>query len=77
MKSDAFTVVDFDARIDFEPMGYEGTFLQVNVTNVFDEQYYGGLGTRASATPGTLGYGVPFGQIGAPRTWMATLRVAY
>ena len=77
MKSDAFTVVDFDARIDFEPMGYEGTFLQVNVTNVVDEQYNGGLGTRASATPGTLGYGVPFGQIGAPRTWMATLRVAY
>ncbi|MDP3369902.1 MAG: TonB-dependent receptor, partial [Brevundimonas sp.] len=77
MKSDAFTVVDFDARVDFAPMGYEGTFLQFNVTNVFDEQYYAGLGTRASATPGSLGYGVPFGQIGAPRTWMATLRVAY
>ena len=77
MKSDAFTVVDLDARVDFAPMGFDGTFLQFNVTNVFDEQYYGGLGTRASATPGTLGYGVPFGQIGAPRTWMATLRMAY
>jgi iron complex outermembrane receptor protein len=77
MKSDAFTVVDVDARIDFAPMGYDGAFLQFNVTNVFDEKYYGGLGTRASATPGTLGYGVPFGQIGAPRTWMATLRMAY
>lgn len=77
MKSDAFTVVDFDARIDFEPLGVEGAWLQFNVTNVFDEQYYAGLGTRASATPGSLGYGVPFGQIGAPRTWMATLRMAY
>ncbi len=77
MKADAFTVVDFDARVDFAPMGYEGTYLQFNLTNVFDEQYYGGLGTRASATPGSLGYGVPFGQIGAPRTWMATLRMAY
>lgn len=77
MKADAFTVVDVDARIDFAPMGYDGAFLQFNVTNVFDEKYYGGLGTRASATPGTLGYGVPFGQIGAPRTWMATLRMAY
>jgi len=77
MKADAFTVVDFDARVDFAPMGFSGTFLQFNVTNVFDEKYYGSLGTRASATPGTLGYGVPFGQIGAPRTWMATLRMAY
>jgi iron complex outermembrane recepter protein len=78
MKADAFTVVDLDARVDFAPMGYEGTYLQFNLTNVFDEQYYGGLGTRASGTPGTLGYGsLPFGQIGAPRTWMATLRMAY
>lgn len=80
MKADAFTVVDFDARVDFEPIGFEGAWLQFNVTNVFDEQYYAGLGTRASATPGTLGYNansLPFGQIGAPRTWMATLRVAY
>lgn len=77
MKSDAFTVVDFDARVDFAPMGFEGTWLQFNLTNAFDEKYYGGLGTRASATPGDLGYGVPFGQVGAPRTWMATLRMAY
>jgi iron complex outermembrane receptor protein len=80
MKSDAFTVVDVDARIDFAPMGYDGTFLQFNVTNVFDEQYYGGLGTRTTATPGAVGYNpnsLPFGQVGAPRTWMATLRMAY
>ena len=77
MKVDAFTVVDFDARVDFEPFGYEGTFLQLNLTNAFDEKYYGGLGTRTSATPGQPGYGVPFGQTGAPRTFVATLRVAF
>jgi iron complex outermembrane receptor protein len=77
MKVDAFTVVDFDARVDFEPFGYEGTFLQLNLTNAFDEEYYGGLGTRTSATPGQPGYGIPFGQIGAPRTFVATLRVAF
>lgn len=77
MKVDAFTVVDFDARVDFEPMGFEGTFLQLNLTNAFDEQYYGGLGTRTSATPGQPGYGIPFGQVGAPRTFVATLRVAF
>ena len=77
LKDDAFTVVDADARIDFSPMGYEGTYLQLNLTNVFDEKYYGGLGTRASATPGQLGYSRPFGQIGAPRTFVATLRMAF
>ncbi|MBF0665314.1 MAG: TonB-dependent receptor [Brevundimonas sp.] len=77
LQDDAFTVVDADARIDFAPLGYEGTFFQINVTNVFDEKYYGGLGTRASATPGELGYGRPFGQIGAPRTVVGTLRMAF
>ena len=77
LKDDAFTVVDADARIDFAPLGYEGTYFQINVTNVFDEKYYGGLGTRASATPGELGYGRPFGQIGAPRTVVGTLRMAF
>ncbi len=77
LKDDAFTVVDADARIDFAPLGYEGTFFQLNVTNLFDEKYYGGLGTRASATPGELGYSRPFAQIGAPRTVVGTLRMAF
>lgn len=47
------------------------------MTNVFDENYYAGLGTRASATPGQLGYSRPFATTGAPRTWMATLRVGF
>ena len=77
LKDDAFTVVDADARIDFAPLGYEGTYFQLNVTNLFDEKYYGGLGTRASATPGQVGYSRPFAQIGAPRTIVGTLRMAF
>ena len=77
LADDAFTIVDLDARIDFTPWGYEDTYLQINVTNVFDEDYYAGLGTRASATPGQLGYSRPFATTGAPRTWMATLRVGF
>lgn len=77
LKDDASTVVDVDARVSFDRFGYEGTYLQFNVTNVFDEQYYGGLGTRASGTPGQLGYSRSFANIGAPRTWMTTLRVAF
>ena len=77
MKVDAFTVVDANVRIDLAPFGYEGTFIQVNADNVFDEQYYANLGTRASATPGTPGYSQPFASVGSPRTISATLRVAF
>ncbi len=77
LADDAFTIVDVDARIDFTPWGYQDTYLQFNVTNVFDEKYYAGLGTRASATPGQLGYSRPFATTGSPRTWMATLRVGF
>jgi iron complex outermembrane receptor protein len=77
LKVDAYTVVDADARFDFAPLGVEGTYLQFNVTNLFDERYYSTLGTRASATPGALGYSLPFAGVGAPRTVMATLRYAF
>lgn len=77
LKVDAFTVVDLDARFDFASFGLDGTYLQLNVTNLFDEQYYSTLGTRASATPGQLGYSRPFAGVGAPRTMMASLRYAF
>lgn len=77
LKVDAFTVVDLDARFDFSTLGLEGTYLQLNVTNLFDEQYYSTLGTRASATPGQLGYSRPFAGVGAPRTVMASIRYSF
>ena len=77
LKVDAFTVVDVDARFDFAPFGFEGTYLQFNVTNLFDEKYYANLGTRSSATPGQLGFSRPFASVGAPRTVMSTLRYAF
>lgn len=77
MKVDAFTTVDANVRFDLSQFGYEGTFIQVNADNVFDERYYANLGTRASATPGTPGYSQPFASVGSPRTISATLRVAF
>ncbi len=77
LKADAFTIVDLDARFDFAKFGLEGTYLQFNVTNLTDEQYYANLGTGASSTPGQLGYGRRFASVGAPRTVMATLRYAF
>lgn len=77
MSSDAFTTVDANIRLDMAAFGYEGTFIQVNADNIFDEQYYANLGTRASSTPGTPGFSQPFASVGAPRTISATLRVAF
>jgi iron complex outermembrane receptor protein len=77
MKADAFTTVDANIRLDLAQFGYEGTFIQVNADNIFDEQYYANLGTRASSTPGTPGFSQPFASVGAPRTISATLRVAF
>jgi iron complex outermembrane receptor protein len=77
MQVDAFTTVDANIRFDMAAFGYEGTFLQVNADNIFDEQYYANLGTRASGTPGSPGFSQPFASVGAPRTISATLRVAF
>jgi iron complex outermembrane receptor protein len=77
LKVDAYTVVDLDARFDFAPLGFEGTYLQFNVTNLFDEEYFVNLGTRTSATPGQPGYSRPFAGSAPPRTVMATLRYAF
>ena len=77
LKVDAYTVVDLDARFDFAPLGFEGTYLQFNVTNLFDEEYFVNLGTRTSATLGQPGYSRPFAGSAPPRTVMATLRYAF
>jgi iron complex outermembrane recepter protein len=77
LQADAFTVVDADARFDFDTLGLPGTYLQVNVTNLFDEDYYANLGTGASSTPGQLGFGRRFASVGAPRTISATIRYSF
>ena len=77
LRADAFTIVDMDARFDLATFGLEGTYMQFNVTNVTDEDYYANLGTGASSTPGQLGYGRRFAGVGAPRTVMTSLRVSF
>ena len=82
--TEAYTLIDFDARLnlgDFLDMGrFNGTYLQVNVSNVFDELYVGGFGgglaqqINRNASGTITGYGNPsFVQIGAPRTVSASL----
>ncbi|MET0239618.1 MAG: TonB-dependent receptor [Sphingobium sp.] len=75
-KAPAYTLVDISARLplSFTPLG-DKTFLQLNVSNVFDEFYVGGFdGTSLSYTAS----GSPtFGNLGTPRTFIATLNVGF
>jgi iron complex outermembrane receptor protein len=77
-KTPAYTLVDLDARIDLGPivshinpaMAKE-TYLQINVTNLFDKLFVAGF------TPNTANTSIPFSFIGAPRTVSASLNVGF
>jgi len=81
----AYWLVNLDARLNLDFTGLpEGTYLQLNVYNLFDQFYVGGFGgglTQAltfNRTTGIASYGNPnFVQIGAPRTVSGTLVVKF
>jgi iron complex outermembrane recepter protein len=91
IKSEAYSTLDFDARFDLEQFGAKNSWLQVNVTNIFDRFYLANLGTQIAGpnnnglvlVPGlAAGAAIPGGSapnfsIGAPRTFSGTLRIGF
>lgn len=90
LASDAYTTVDLDLRWDFGAvLGTDRTYLQLNVSNLFDERYYGNLSTQiCSVNPAGVPpanafdcesgvIGTPRFNLGAPRTWMLSLRTQF
>ncbi len=76
-KAPAYTLVDLDLRVSAAPLGLgDKTFVQFNVTNLFDKLYYGGFDGRVDAGFAAAS-NLPFVQIGAPRTLIATLVVGF
>ncbi|WP_420144922.1 TonB-dependent receptor [Sphingobium sp.] len=76
----SYTLVDLDARFSLARFGAEGTFFQLNVSNLFDKFYVGGFGGNLSQsfTPATGIYGSPgFVQIGSPRAVSGSLHVSF
>ena len=85
--SPAYTVVDFDARYDLTSLvGIRDAFLQVNVTNLLEEEYLGNISSGNNSLGSVLttdprvpaANAIRSGQtrtysIGSPRTWMMTL----
>ena len=85
-----YNTLDLDARLDLKEFGLANTFLQLNMTNVFDEKYLGNISTQivgptangTNASGLAVGAAIPGGgnptfSVGAPRTFQATVRVGF
>lgn len=71
-KTPAYTLVDLDARFSLAALGFnDRTFVQLNVTNLFDKLFVAGFGGNTSNTS------VPFAYIGAPRTVSGTINFGF
>jgi iron complex outermembrane recepter protein len=66
-----YTTVDLDARISLREAGLENSFLQLNVINLFDTDYFGNISTQINAA------GNPNFTVGAPRTLIGTVRIGF
>jgi iron complex outermembrane receptor protein len=74
-KTPSYTIVDLDARVSLKALGMnDRTWVQFNVTNLFDKFYVGAMST-GNATPSNTT--VNFVQIGAPRTFSGTINFGF
>ena len=74
-KTPSYTLVDLDARLSLKALGMnDRTYIQFNVTNLFDKFYVGAeSSSNATASNTTVG----FVQIGAPRTFSGTINFGF
>ena len=68
-KFSGYTLWDLDARWKLDRLGLEGTYLQANVQNLFDERYIGDIATNLTGTA--------LGQPGYRRTFILTLHAEF
>jgi iron complex outermembrane receptor protein len=68
-RAPAYATWDADARFKLSAFNMDNTYLQLNVRNLFDENYVGDLTGNPSGTS--------VFQPGYPRTWVATLHVEF
>ena len=66
-----YTLVDLDARLSLAQWGLDKTYFQLNVTNLFDEFYFGSFMTQVQGSNG------PNFTVGAPRTVMGTVHFEF
>jgi iron complex outermembrane receptor protein len=86
-KTPGYKVFDLDIRYELPWINDKGAYLQLNVTNLFDEEYYGNISSGQNAKPIAdvdPGPGVvaktantAFVSIGAPRTVQVTFSARF
>lgn len=67
----SYIVVDLNINYDFQFKGVETAAVQLNVSNLFDEEYFGNISS------GVGGTNVGFFSIGSPRTLMGTVKFEF
>jgi iron complex outermembrane receptor protein len=69
--ADSYSTIDLDARYSFgNILGSEETYVQLNVINLFDEEYFGQMSAGAGSAAGLY-------NLGAPQTVMVALRTEF
>ena len=71
MYTEAYTVVNADAKFDLGYFGYKNSSLALRVVNLLDEKYFGSISGAYNASRSTYAYR------GAPRTLQATVTYAF
>ena len=66
-----YTLVDLDARVSMAQLGLDKTYLQFNLTNLFNQFYFGNISTQINAA------GNPNFSVGGPRTLSGTLNIGF
>jgi iron complex outermembrane receptor protein len=71
VKLKGYTLVDLDVRYSMAHLGLDKTFLQLNVSNLGNEKYFGNISTQINNA------GNPNFSVGSPRTFIGTLNVGF
>ncbi len=87
-----YGIVDLDARVSLRELGLKKTFIQLNVTNLFDKQYLGSIASQIVSAQNTglavqgivqsSAQAVPGGANpsfapGSPRAWIMSLQIGF
>jgi iron complex outermembrane receptor protein len=73
----SYKVFDVDARYELKMFRDRRSYVQVNLNNIFDEEYLGNISTTTTALDGRFMPRAPLYSIGAPRTLQVTLQTQF
>lgn len=78
LKIPGYFLADADIRYDLGEIGWEGSYVKINGTNLFNKRYLGSISTRPCFNPGlptsSACGSYPNLTVGAPQTFQITLR---